>query len=145
MLKTKSLEILNTFSNEEFRRFADFVSSPYHNTNKKLVALTKALEKFYPQFELPALTKEYLFTKIFGQKKYNDQMMRNLFSEYLKICENYIAKLVHQQIFGFGQMPSGPADLSRALAELLQEKDILTEEEIIDRLERLQVTSKRIN
>ena len=63
----------------------------------------------------------------------------------LEICENYIAKLVHQQIFGFGQMPSGPADLSRALAELLQEKDILTEEEIIDRLERLQVTSKRIN
>jgi len=63
----------------------------------------------------------------------------------LDICEGYIANLVHEQIFGVRGMSGEHVGLSRALAELLQEKDILSEQEIINRVDQMRLRIKKAN
>ncbi len=91
MLKSKFLDIVKTFSTEEFREFRNFVRSPFHNTNKNVIKITEILNKYFPDLENVNLQKEKLFDKIYPGKKYNDTVMRILLSDLLKLAEEYLA------------------------------------------------------
>lgn len=86
MLKTKSLEILKTLSKTEFSAFCDFIESPYFNKNSNLVKLTAYLKKFYPSFTSGELNNEDLYRSIYPGKKYNDNILKNLLSDYYNKC-----------------------------------------------------------
>jgi len=86
MIKTKSLEILKTLSKTEFSVFCDFIESPYFNKNSNLVKLTAYLKKFYPSFSSDELTNENLYSELYPGKKYNDNILKNLLSEYYTKC-----------------------------------------------------------
>lgn len=86
MLKTKSLEILKTLSKTEFSAFSDFIESQYFNKNSNLVKLTAHLKKFYPSFTSDELNNENLYSSVFPGKKYNDNILKNLLSDYYNKC-----------------------------------------------------------
>ena len=86
MLKTKSLEILKTLSKKEFSVFCDFIESPYFNKNSNLIKLTAYFKKFYPAFSSDELNNEDLYRVIYPGKKYNDNILKNLLSEYYNKC-----------------------------------------------------------
>lgn len=90
MLKTKSLEILKTLSKEEFSSFTDFISSPYFNKNSNLIKLTSLLKKYYPLFDSEDLNNETVYKELFPGKKYNDNILKNLLSEYYTKCLVFI-------------------------------------------------------
>ncbi|MEP7147202.1 MAG: hypothetical protein ABI792_09365 [bacterium] len=95
MLKSKAIDTLKTFSKEEYKRFQDFVASPYFNRSKRFVTLTTVLKKFLPQFNSEMLTEEYVYGKLYGKNKFSYSLMKNLMSEYLKLCESF---LIHDRI-----------------------------------------------
>ena len=99
MLNSKIIDILQTFSHPEFKRFGDFVSSPFHNKNRKLIQLFELLSKFYPAFDGKELTKEYLFDKIFGKEKkeYADASIRNLLSDLIILAEKYLSYIAFEK------------------------------------------------
>lgn len=86
MLKTKSLEILKIFSKEEFVSFFDFISSPYFNKNSNLVKLTTILKEYYPAFDSDELNNQSIYNKLYPGKKYNDNILKNLLSEFYSKC-----------------------------------------------------------
>ena len=86
MLKTKSLEILKTLSKTEFSAFSDFIESPYFNKNSNHVKLTMYLKKFYPSFSSDELNNENLYQAIYPGKKYNDNILKNMLSDYYNKC-----------------------------------------------------------
>ena len=73
------------------KRFTDFISSPYFNTNKSLLRLVNLLKKYHPSFPTDKISKEKLYGKLFSGVSYNDQVMRNLSSQLLKLAKEFIS------------------------------------------------------
>ncbi len=90
MINSKLTEILKTFSEQELKDFVKFTGIVYFNKGRNYIPLLKILRKFYPDFNNPALTRYYIYEKLFQGKKYNDQVIRNMLSGLLKICGQFI-------------------------------------------------------
>ncbi len=91
MYKSKSILLLASFTSEEIRSFSSFVSSPYFNTNTRVTKLFNELKKYHPDFTSKGVSKENLFKKLFPGKEYNEQVMKNLISELLRLEKEFIA------------------------------------------------------
>lgn len=91
MFKSKSTQLLRSFSHEEIRSFSLFLSSPYFNTNTRVTKLFSELKKHYPEFSSKGVAKEKLFNKLFPGKAYNDQVMKNMISELLRLEKDFLA------------------------------------------------------
>lgn len=91
MLKTNFIDVMRTLSKEEIKKFCDFADSPYHNSSRSVAKLAEQVKKYYPDFENRNFTKEKIFTKVFSKGTYNDQVMRNLLSDALQLCYDFLA------------------------------------------------------
>ena len=81
MIKNNAILILKTFSDKEVSLFEDFLSSPFHNKNTKVTQFFNILRKFHPAYTDEKLSKENLFKELFGNVKYKESYVRNLFSD----------------------------------------------------------------
>jgi hypothetical protein len=90
VLNSKLIEILKTFSPEELKNLEKFAKGTYFNKGRDFIRLLRILKKIYPGFNNSILTKKSLHEKMFPGKKYNYQMLRNMFSGLQKICEEFI-------------------------------------------------------
>lgn len=90
MYKSKFIDFLRTLSKDEMKRFGDFVSSPYYNKTGNLVKLFDELKNHYPDFLAPAVAKNKLYKKLFPGKKYNEQVMKNMSSQLLKLAKEFL-------------------------------------------------------
>ncbi|RPI19190.1 MAG: hypothetical protein EHM58_02415 [Ignavibacteriae bacterium] len=84
------MSLLMVFNPDELKMFADFLSSKCHITNKKLYPLLTLLTDFFPTFKNECLTKQYLFENLYPGKEYHDSTIRNLLSELLEKCEEFL-------------------------------------------------------
>ena len=90
MHSAKFIEVLRTFTPAEFRSFRLLVNSPYFNSEKIPAKLFEVLKKHYPVFTSQGLKKEKVFVKLYPGKTYNDAVMRGVFSDMLKLIENFL-------------------------------------------------------
>jgi len=90
MLKSSLIEIIRTFSKEEFLKFEDFIKSPYHNKNSNTIKLYSELKKHSPEFSDEGLDKEIVWKKLFPEKEYNYGTMKNLIYELNKLAMKFI-------------------------------------------------------
>lgn len=81
MKNTKLINLLNTFSPAEIKKFRDFTASPYFNKNKNVIRLCDEVIKFYPGFLSDKLNEEYLYSRIFGNEKYDYFRLKNIISD----------------------------------------------------------------
>lgn len=91
MENSKLFRLLKLLSKTEFKEFGLFLRSPYHNRLNNVTRLYDLLKKHYPYLINKNLTKEYLYSKIFPGKKYNDIQMRALQSHMFSLAEKFIA------------------------------------------------------
>ncbi len=91
MIKSKALDILSSFSSEELKRFEEFLISPFHNKNVRIIELFKLIKKFHPGFNDPKFSKDYLNGKLPGNRKVPDSYLRNLFSDLNKKAEDFLS------------------------------------------------------
>ncbi|MBS1518815.1 MAG: hypothetical protein JSS91_12065 [Bacteroidetes bacterium] len=87
---TNLIKLISTLTRTEFREFGMFVNSPYYNREKVLVKFFNYLKKFYPDYSEKNLEKKKVFSKLFSGKKYNDALLRNTVSDFLKLTEDFI-------------------------------------------------------
>lgn len=81
MKNTKLINLLNTFSPAEIKKFRDFTASPYFNKNKNVIRLCDEVIKFYPGFVSDKLNEEYLYSRVFGNEKYDYFKLKNIISD----------------------------------------------------------------
>lgn len=91
MEKTNLIDILSNFDVREMKDFADFVSSPYFNRNKKVIDLFTYLKKIHPEFPPEKIKKEIVFKKLFPKKEFNDGFLRLLIHNLNKLAEDFIS------------------------------------------------------
>jgi hypothetical protein len=82
MIKNKTVDLLLTLNNKEFKKLGDFIVSPLHNKNRRLIRLYELFRNYYPDFERDDFTKENVYKDLFKDETYKDNMMRKVFSEF---------------------------------------------------------------
>lgn len=92
---TKVAHFLSLLSEEEMKQFGKWLSSPWCNSNKKLIAFHKMLLPHHPGFESKKLTREKLFGKLYPGKDFDDKWMRNIMAAMVKQVEKF---MVHQRL-----------------------------------------------
>ncbi len=81
MIKSKSVDLLHILSQREFKKLGEFLSSPLHNKNRRLVELYGILEEYHPDFACEEFTKQMLHSRLFPGENFRDNMMRKVLSE----------------------------------------------------------------
>jgi hypothetical protein len=72
------------------KHFGDFVNSPFHNKDQKMILLYNLLRNFHKEYNSKSFTKENIYWKIYPGKKIDDPTFRNLVSDLLKLAENFL-------------------------------------------------------
>ena len=90
MLKHEILTLLKSLNKEELKKLSRFLSSPYFNTNDKVVKLYRDIIRYYPEFGTSKLKKESIFKRIYGNVVYNDSTMRNLLFRLEQLIKSFL-------------------------------------------------------
>lgn len=112
---SKTVEVLKKMDEKEWRYFVKWIASPWCNSTKKLVDLLAILQKSYPKFDNPKLTREKVFQKLYKGKKFSSGVMDNLFSELNIQAERFLT---------FQEFEKSKHQKKLFLAQAFQEKGI---------------------
>ncbi len=124
MIHSKTIQLLRTFSEDEFRKFGLFLSSPYFNKENIQIRFYEIIKKYYPDFNNRNFEKEKLYLRLYPGKKYNDSVMRNILSGMLELAEHFLV-IGHQQKKDFNYMLALMRELSeRKIGKLFEKAEL---------------------
>jgi len=105
----KLIKVLRTFTEEEFNDFEKIASSPYFSLRRNYMPYIKAIKKYFPKFEgemfINSKTRKFIHSIVHPEHEYNDQYMKNIFSDLIHIAEETLFQKIsknnnhHNQIF----------------------------------------------
>ena len=90
MIPLNTFEILKTLQKEDLKNFDNFINSPYHNSNKALIALYNSLRKFHPHYSAEKLSYEYLYKKLYPGKKFSERTIKNRLTEFAQLLRDFL-------------------------------------------------------
>ncbi len=90
MKNSKAVQVIAALTEDELKELSDFARSPYFNTNKNIIRMFDLLRKHYPDFEESKIEKEIIFAKLFPEKPYSEQIMKNLSSQLLQLTLEFL-------------------------------------------------------
>jgi hypothetical protein len=90
MRESKLTEMLKGISPSEFKRFGEFLNSPFHNKSKKILQLYELISSNYVEFDSNSITNDKISRYIFSGEKSKDQNVRNLISNFTSLLEEFL-------------------------------------------------------
>jgi hypothetical protein len=97
----KLIETLRTFSKEEFNNFEKIASSNYFSKGRNYKPYIKVLKKHHPEFEGEKFYKDnaskYVFSVTHPESPYNEQFMRNIFTDLIHLAEETLFQKVAKE------------------------------------------------
>ncbi len=87
----KLFVVLAALSVEEVKDFVVFVNSPFFNSNKNVCKTVEYLKKIHPDFAVKSAEPEKVYSVLFPGKKFNEQILNNLYTELNKLLKRYFA------------------------------------------------------
>lgn len=91
MIKSKLVQLLKTFSKDEFKSFGKFLSSPYFYKDRAVIKLYKTMKKFYPDYNNKEMVKSLVFEKMYPGRKYSNTQMKYLMSETFSLAKRFLS------------------------------------------------------
>jgi hypothetical protein len=76
-----SISLLSSLSQEELKRFDDYLRSPFFNRSRRMLQLFRMLRYFHPEYKSWALTNERLYERLFPKQEFNLSTINNLFAK----------------------------------------------------------------
>lgn len=92
MTQSKLIFLLKTFKKSEWRRFREFLASPYFNKRTDLIAFFNYIASLYPNLSGKKLEKVIIFKKLYPNQPYDDKQMRYLMNYTLKAAEQFLGQ-----------------------------------------------------
>jgi len=97
MKDSKLISLLRKLSDGEFRDFEKFTASPFFSKGRDLTPFFKIIKNFYPDFDNDDLNNEFVFCKLFPDKKYDKvksaNMIKTLSSQLFLLCKDFLIQL----------------------------------------------------
>lgn len=90
MLNTSVISVFRTFSNEELKKFEDFLLSPYYNKKSAIINLFSVIKKYDPFYNSPDLERKKIWKKLYKNKDFNYGVMKNLIYDLGKCADIFI-------------------------------------------------------
>lgn len=90
MKNSNVIDFLKKFDKRLLSRWQNFIESPYFNKHKQTIVLANELLSQFPFDQDKRLKKEKLFQKIYTNEVYDDDKMRWLIHNLLKLTEEFI-------------------------------------------------------
>lgn len=91
MQNSKLAGILKSMDQREFKKFGQFVESPFFNRLQNVIKLYGVMKKNHPEFSSRNFTEEKIYKQVFGNEKFNKAKMFNLVSDLLSLAEEFIS------------------------------------------------------
>jgi hypothetical protein len=91
MRESKLTEMVKGISPAEFRKFGEFLNSPYHNKSRKIIQLYELINFNYDEFDANIITNEKIAKAIFNGEGDKDQNVRTLISSFTALLEEFLA------------------------------------------------------
>jgi len=93
MRESKLTEMLKGISPPEFKRFGEFLYSPFHNKSKKILQLYELINNNFEKFDANVLTNKRIAISIFNDEASKDQNVRTLISNFTSLLEEFLVLL----------------------------------------------------
>ncbi len=90
MQNSKLIQVLKTFTKDEWKGYEKLVASPFFNKGRNLMPFVKALKKFHPHFVNEKMTKEYIYSKVYKDKKYNNNTMKSAIHSLTEMAKEFL-------------------------------------------------------
>src|SRR4030095_4068883 len=97
MRESKLTEMLKGISPPEFKRFGEFLNSPFHNKSKKILQLYDLIAENFEDFDANKVTKEEISIKLFPEDINNDQNARTLISNFTTLLEEFLILILESE------------------------------------------------
>ncbi len=93
-MKTPALNsILKSFRNNEAKRFVQYLSSPFFNTNSKITDLAKCLLQ---QKDIDTVNYETVWKQLYGEKEYNEKYLAKLINLLNQLAQGFVTQLTYE-------------------------------------------------
>jgi hypothetical protein len=93
MRESKLTEMVKGITPHEFRRFGEFLNSPFHNKSRKVIQLYELINTNYQEFDANVITNEKIAKAIFSEEGNKDQNVRTLISTFTSLLEEFLILL----------------------------------------------------
>jgi len=90
MKESKLTEILKGISRNEYRKFGEFLNSPFHNKSRNIQQLYELISKNFQNLDSYVISIRYIIPNVFKGKKNGDQNARTLLSLFTKLLEQFL-------------------------------------------------------
>lgn len=90
MRESKLTEMIKGISPAEFKKFGEFINSPYHNKSRKIIQLYELINFNYDEFDANTVTNEKIAKAIFQGEGDKDQNVRTLVSSFTSLLEEFL-------------------------------------------------------
>jgi hypothetical protein len=135
MRESKLTEMLKGITPFEFKRFGEFLNSPFHNKSKKILQLYELINGHYEEFDANVITNEKIAREIFYDEKKKDQNARTLISNFSSLLEEFII---------YNKSTKNPVQQKVNLLEALRERNIIKNFEMVSK-EITDINKKEFN
>ena len=92
MTDSKLIFLLKTFEKAEWRRFREYLASPYFNKRTDLLDFYDCIYRTYPDLAEKTLKKQRVFQTLYPGLPYDDKQMRYLMNYTLQAAENFLGQ-----------------------------------------------------
>lgn len=123
MKESKLEELITNITESEFKKFGEFIHSPFHNKSKKVIELYNFIEEQKINFDSNKITREAIARYVYKTKNYNDQNVRSLISSFTKLLEEFLA---------YNQQLKEPMKRNLLLLELFKNRGMHKSYELMD-------------
>lgn len=91
MLKSRLIEVFQSFSKKDIRGLRKWVNSPFFNQREDVILLFEYLAKLYPFKKYDLLDKKKVFRKIFPKENYDEKKFGYTMSFLSQAIKDYLA------------------------------------------------------
>ena len=91
MRQSKLLELLRLLPAVRWRRFGEFVQSPYWNKNKDIRAFYQFLSAYHPKFDHPDLDKKNVVARLAPIGALTEKNLAHFMSRLTELAETFIS------------------------------------------------------
>ncbi len=115
MKESKLTEIIRGIGQAEFRKFGDFLSSPFHNKSKNILQLYELISEKFENFDSNTVSIKKIANNIYPGERNSDQSARSLISNFTKLLEKF---------FIYNEFEKNPLQMKVTLLKALHSRNI---------------------
>ena len=103
MKNSKVFELIASMPYKEKKQFKDFIRSPYFNRSDRVIVLYQLIVDQVSGNETNSITKEHIHSKVFPNRVYKDQELRDLMKSLVKLLEDFFIQIeLQNDLLGSG-------------------------------------------